>query len=185
MEIERTSTAGQVMGIIGIVLGVISLIVAFIPCVGVVAFIPGTLAVIFSIISIVQATKGYGSKGLGIGALIVSLVAILLAALWLALFSGATMVANKAIKDSGGFEQIGREFERAFEQELEEDIDMNAVTDSLEEALRQLELEMDQLDENTPEHEKARKAGEVTAKALKKAAEGLKAKEKADSLKNQ
>ena len=55
MEEYKKSTEGQVMGIIGIVMGIISLIVAFIPCVGVVAFLPGGLAIIFSIVSIVQA----------------------------------------------------------------------------------------------------------------------------------
>ena len=106
MEQVKTTTEGQVMGIIGIVLGVISLIVAFIPCVGVVAFIPGILALLFSVISIVQASRGNGSKGLGIVALVVSCLAILLAALWLSVFSGVSMVATEALRDTKKFERI-------------------------------------------------------------------------------
>ena len=175
MDQERTSTAGQVMGIIGIVLGVISLIVAFIPCVGIVAFVPAGLALVFSIISIVQASRENGSKGLGIGALIISFVAILVAALWLVLFSGASVIADKVIKNSDKFEKFGKEFEDAFDEEMDKNFDMNTLSDSLEEALNELEKEMDKL-EGTIDENDAREAGKATAKAIKKAAEGLKTK---------
>jgi len=181
MEPEKTSTAGQVMGIIGIVLGIISLIVAFIPCVGVVAFIPAGLALIFSIISIVQASQGFGSKGLGIGALVISLVAILIAALWLVVFSNASMFANKLIKNSDNFDNIGKEFEKTFKDEIDKSIDMKAVSDSLENALRDLEDEMDKAN-GTVNEETANKAAKAAAKAIIKATEGIKAKK--DTTKN-
>jgi len=172
MNQERTSTAGQVMGIIGIVLGVISLIVAFIPCVGVVAFIPGILALIFGIVSIAQASSDNGSKGLGIGALIISIIAIIVAALWLMIFSGASVIADKFINNSDQFEKIGKEFENAFDEEMDKNFDMNTVSDSLEQALKELESEMDKM-EGTIDEQDARDAGKATAKAIKKAAEGL------------
>lgn len=164
MNVETKTTAGQAMGIIGIVLAVISLILAFIPCIGVVAFLPAGLALIFSIISIIQAANGYGSKSLGIGALIVSLISILLAAVWLAIFSGTMMVADRAIKNSDKLELFGKEFEKAFENEMgKEDVHLEIVSDSLENALRDLEN-----DANITDKEKAHKAGEAAAKALKK-----------------
>ncbi len=175
MEQEKTSTAGQVMGIIGIVLGVISLIVAFIPCVGVVAFIPGVLALVFGIISISQASRENGSKGLGVGALIISIIAIIVAALWLMIFSGASVIADKIIKNSDQFEKIGKEFEKSFNDEMDKNFDMNTVSDSLEKALQELESEMDKMEGTIDEHD-AHDAGKAAAKAIKKATEGLRTK---------
>lgn len=167
MNVETKTTAGQAMGIIGIVLAVISLILAFIPCIGVVAFLPGALALVFSIISIVQASNGYGSKSLGIGALIVSIISILLAAIWLALFSGTMLFADK---NADKIELFGEEFGKAFEKEMgKKNIHIEIVSDSLENALR--DLENDLKDTNgTINADKARKAGQATAKALKKSA---------------
>lgn len=168
MNVETKTTAGQAMGIIGIVLAVISLILAFIPCIGVVAFLPGALALVFSIISIVQAANGYGSKSLGIGALIVSLISILLAAVWLAVFSGTMMLADKAIRNSDKIEIFGEEFGKAFEKEMgKKDVHIKIISDSLENALRELEKDLENMDGRTDE-EKARQAGQAAAKALKK-----------------
>lgn len=145
MEEYKKSTEGQVMGIIGIVMGIISLIVAFIPCVGVVAFLPGGLAIIFSIVSIVQASRGNGSKSLGIVSLVVSSLAILLAAAWLMLFSGISYVANEAMKNPNQFEQLEKGLRDAFKdiEDMEVNIEIQEKTtvriDSLENKLRYLE----------------------------------------------
>ncbi|MFP4555844.1 MAG: DUF308 domain-containing protein [Bacteroidales bacterium] len=146
MEPQRTSTEGQVMGIIGIVLGVISLIVAFIPCVGVVAFFPGGLAIIFSIVSIVQASKGNGAKNLGIASFVISCLAIIIAAAWLIIFSGVSVLTNKAMKDPDLFEQIGKDIKHAFDEV--DDERSSVKIDTLENVLRELENPED--DEDNP-----------------------------------
>ena len=144
MEEYRKSTEGQVMGIIGIVMGIISLIVAFIPCVGIVAFLPGGLAIIFSIVSIVQASRGNGSKSLGIVSLIVSSLAIVLAALWLMLFSGLSFFANEALKNPKQLEELEKGLRDAF-KDIDIKVDIEETTtvqiDSLENRLRSLELD--------------------------------------------
>jgi len=142
MEPIRTTTEGQVTGIVGIVLGVISLIVAFIPCVGIVAFLPGGLAIIFSVISIVQASKGNGAKGLGIAALIVSILATLLAAAWLVLFSGL-IIANESMNDPKTFERIEQGIKEAFKDD-EDDLSNKQRIDTLENRLRIIEEGKDQ-----------------------------------------
>jgi hypothetical protein len=177
MDYPRTSTEGQVMGIIGIVLGILSLIVAFIPCVGIVAFFPGALAVVFSIISIVQASNGNGKKGLGIAALVISIVSIVIAAVWLIIISGTAFVADEVFNKSEKFQVFGKEFKDAFEKEMGDEVDRKAIVDSLEKALQDLEKDLDEMGDTTiviSDKEAARKAGEAAAKALKKAAEGLK-----------
>ncbi|HQI88200.1 MAG TPA: hypothetical protein PLA63_02350, partial [Tenuifilum sp.] len=112
MNVEVKTTAGQAMGIVGIVLAVISLILAFIPCIGFVALLPAALALIFSIISIIQATNGYGSKGLGIGALIVSVLSIFLAVMWLTIISGGFSVLKDLERHPEKIEIFGKELEK-------------------------------------------------------------------------
>ncbi len=143
METIKKSTEGQVAGIIGVVLGVISLIVAFIPCVGVVAFIPGGLALIFSIISIVQANRGDGSKALGIASFIVSCIAIIIAVVWLMVFSGVSIITKKAIDNPDLIEQIGRDIKVAIE-DIDDSEPSKARIDTLENVLRNLEDEKKQ-----------------------------------------
>lgn len=143
MEEYKKSTEGQVTGIIGIVMGVISLIVAFIPCVGIVAFVPGGIAIVFSIISIVQANRGNGAKALGIVSLVVSSIAVIIAAAWLMLFSGLTTIANKAINNPEQLEVLENELRDIFKDldmqthEIEET--SKTKIDTLENKLRALE----------------------------------------------
>jgi len=143
MEEYKKSTEGQVAGIIGIVMGIISLIVAFIPCVGIVAFVPGGIAIVFSIISIVQANRGNGAKTLGIVSLVISSIAIVIAAAWLMLFSGITTIANKAINNPEQLELLENELRDIFKdldnQTHEIDETSKTKIDTLESQLRNLE----------------------------------------------
>ncbi len=74
MTEETKSNAGQGLGIAGFVLGVIALIISWIPCLGMYALIPGIIAIILSAIGFSQANKAGASKGLIIAALIVSIL---------------------------------------------------------------------------------------------------------------
>lgn len=74
---------GQTSGTIAIVLGVISLILAFTPCIGMFALIPGAITLIFSAISLMRASNTNSSRGLAIGGFALALVSMLIAVLWL------------------------------------------------------------------------------------------------------
>lgn len=98
MEQVKTD-AGQTLGIIGLIFGIISLLVAFIPCVGMLAFAPAGLALLLSIIGLVQANKNNGAKGLNIGALIVSIVSIAFASIWLIIMVGVSNMDENEIEN--------------------------------------------------------------------------------------
>jgi hypothetical protein len=66
----------KVMSIISLCLGGISIVVAFIPCVGSLAIYSGIVATILSIISLVLANSAKASKGMAIIALVVSVASI-------------------------------------------------------------------------------------------------------------
>ncbi len=82
VSVPPKTTAGQGFGIAGMVVGAIALIVAFIPCVGVIAIAPGAIAVILSVIGLIQANQNNGAKGLIIAALVISILATSIAAIW-------------------------------------------------------------------------------------------------------
>ena len=62
---------------------------AFIPCIGVIAIGPGVIAIVLSIVGLVQASKNNGAKGINIAALIVSGIGTLIACLWLFVFGSS------------------------------------------------------------------------------------------------
>ncbi|MDD2550584.1 MAG: hypothetical protein PHD00_10880 [Bacteroidales bacterium] len=142
MEEYKKSTEGQITGIIGIVMGIIALMVAFIPCVGAIAFVPGGIAIVFSIISIVQANRDNGTKALGIISLVISALAVLIAAAWLMIFGGLA-VANTAINNPEKLDAIENELHDVFDdfdlkpQKAEKATESRI--DSLESRLRKLE----------------------------------------------
>jgi hypothetical protein len=66
----------KVMGIISLVLGGLSIILSFIPCVGGLAVWSGIIATILSIIALVMANNAQASKSIAIIALLISIASI-------------------------------------------------------------------------------------------------------------
>lgn len=69
------SGAGKGLGIAGLVVGIIALVVSFIPCLGMLALIPGVIALILSAIGVAIAVKKDGAKGIAVAALVISVIA--------------------------------------------------------------------------------------------------------------
>jgi len=132
---NNKSNAGQGLGIAGLVLGIIALIIAFIPCIGLLALIPGAIAITFSAIAYNQAIKGNGAKSLIIAALIISIIGTSVAALWGLMFAS---FGHKA-------PWIKNQIENAIEEETGKGIDENMAEfgNNMEKVLEQLENKAD------------------------------------------
>lgn len=128
MEENKTS-AGQGLGIAGLVLGIIAILICFIPCVGILAIIPGLVGVTLSAIAYNQAIKGNGTRGLIIAALVVSILGssvALLQGLFLSSIGKNSdkiwdKIENRVEEETGksideNFENAGKEMERVLEQ---------------------------------------------------------------------
>ena len=98
MEVKHT-TAGQTLSILGIVLGIIALIIALIPCLGFIAIVPGVIAIILSAVGLDQARRANGAKGIGYAALSISIVATVIAMLWLFLTGGLAYIGSQIEKN--------------------------------------------------------------------------------------
>ena len=99
----ETTSAGQGMGIAALVLGVLGVITAFIPCFGMFAILFGVLATIFGAVGLTQAKKGSGGKGLPLSGLVLGIIATVFTIIWLMLFAGAVgslFSAGKMMKDA-------------------------------------------------------------------------------------
>ena len=82
---------GQAMGTVSLIIGVLAIIIAFIPCfpcLGLVAIVFGVLAIIFGAIGLSQAKKGNASQALPLSGLILGIVATGFVIAWTLLYVG-------------------------------------------------------------------------------------------------
>lgn len=121
-ENRNTQPAGQILGIIALILGVITLMMSWIPCFGFLFLIFGIAGIILSAIGLSQATRENGAKGLNIAALVVSSLATMLIISWLTVFSTAFYQ----------FEDFFQKFKEATEQMDDMDQDWDDVFDDEE-----------------------------------------------------
>ena len=70
------------MGVASLVLGIISLIIGFIPLCGSIALVPAIIGVILGIVDIVSKSKKGEKKGTSIAGLILSAIATLIIIFW-------------------------------------------------------------------------------------------------------
>lgn len=142
---EKTRNSGQGLGVAALILGIISFIVALIPCVGILAVFTAIVSVVLGAIGLSQANRNDSPKGLAIGGLILGVVALLVAVLWLAFFAN---VADRAPYFEEKFEDVIKDLEDEFEdgnfsitiQDGEDKIEINSsIKKELRDELYELE----------------------------------------------
>jgi len=101
MEQNQTSNpnAGKTLGIIGLVLGILTAVISFIPCLGALAIYPGVVAIILSIISMYQANKAKVSSGLAIAGLVCSIIGTVIAGWQMYTINKGVQILNESIKN--------------------------------------------------------------------------------------
>lgn len=151
MEENIRSNAGQGLGIAGLVLGIIALIISFIPCLGMWALIPGIIAIVFSAIGYSQANKANAPKGILIAALILSIMGTSIAA-W-----QMYMLRNAPAQ----IEKFGKEIQKAIDEELDDE-DMK----DLEKAMEELEGQIEEVTDDSMQE-----AAKAASEALKEFSE--------------
>jgi hypothetical protein len=84
-EVKNTSgpervrnTSGQNLGIAALITAVITFVLAVIPCVGLIAIIPGIIAVILASVGLSQASRGNAPKGVLIAGMIIAVIAVMI-----------------------------------------------------------------------------------------------------------
>lgn len=170
MEMEKT-TAGQGLGIAGLVLGILAIPLGIIPCTFIFGLVFGITGIVFGAIGYTQAKKANGPVGLTIGALAVSIVGTCFALIWTLLvvstqnlkwlnFQKNLNHIDKTVKHSEELEKAFKTFGREMEDVLKdlEDSDSNDVN---------IEINLEESLKGLTKEEKAKKLGKAAGKALK------------------
>lgn len=132
----KTSNAGQGLAIAGLVLGIISLVISFIPCLGMYAIFPGVVAIVLSAVGLAQANRENAAKGLAIAALVISILGTSIAAWQYIMIRSASDQIEKGVE----------EFQQGFKDALE-DLDKEGAFDDIEGALDELENTLDDIED--------------------------------------
>ena len=77
------------MGVAALILGIISIIIGFIPLCGAVAYLPALIGLILGIVDTVKKSKTGEKKGVSIAGIILSALAIIIISAWIFLFGAA------------------------------------------------------------------------------------------------
>jgi len=93
MEEVRNNT-GQNMGIAALITAIITFVLAVIPCVGLIAIIPGIIAVVLASVGLSQAARNNSSRGVLVAGLIIAIIASLISL-------SQVFVAGKLAQHSG------------------------------------------------------------------------------------
>lgn len=86
------------MAVASLVLGIVSIIIGFIPLCGMIAFVPAIIGLILGIVDLVKKNKaGEDKKGMSIAGIVLSAIAIVVIAYWVLVVGAATAeVINNA-----------------------------------------------------------------------------------------
>lgn len=77
MEEVRNNT-GQNLGIAALITAIVTFVLSVIPCIGLIALIPGIIAIILAIVGLSQASKNNSPRGLLIAGLIIGVLATMI-----------------------------------------------------------------------------------------------------------
>ncbi|MEA1887450.1 MAG: hypothetical protein U9N72_09595 [Bacteroidota bacterium] len=134
MEEIRTNNTGHGMGVAALIMGIISIVVAFIPCLGLMAFFTAIVAIVLGAIGISQASRVEAPKGLGIGGLVTGALALLISISQIVFFAGF----------SKNFDDIGERIQEAFEdieKDIREDFESGDFKITIEDGDEKIEIE--------------------------------------------
>ena len=84
---EFRSNSSQNLGIAALITAIITFVLAVIPCVGLIAIIPGIIAVILAAVGLSQAQRINAPRGVLIAGLIIAIVAVMISASQVFVFS--------------------------------------------------------------------------------------------------
>src|SRR5512133_401629 len=79
---EAKNNSGQNLGIAALITAIITFVIAVIPCIGIIAIIPGTIAVVLAAVGLSQAQKTDAPRGVIMAGLIIGIVAVLISISW-------------------------------------------------------------------------------------------------------
>lgn len=75
---ETTKNTGQNLGIAALITAIVTFVIAVIPCIGLIAIIPGIIAIVLASVGLSNAAKSDSPRGILLAGLIIAIVASLI-----------------------------------------------------------------------------------------------------------
>ena len=116
MEQSQNNT-GQNMGIAALITAIITFVLAVIPCVGLIAIIPGIIAIVLATVGLSQASRNNSPRGVLVAGLIIGILASLISISQVVV---VTKIAQKADKWPEGIQNIINDVQDNVVKELED-----------------------------------------------------------------
>jgi hypothetical protein len=114
---EVKNNSGQNLGIAALITAIITFVLAVIPCVGLIAIIPGIIAIVLASVGLSQAARNNSPRGILVAGLIIAIIASLIS------FSQvfvAGKLAHKANKWPGEIQNIVNDVQDNVVKQLED-----------------------------------------------------------------
>jgi len=114
---ETKNNTGQNLGIAALITAIVTFVLAVIPCVGLIAIIPGIIAIVLASVGLSNAAKSDSPRGILLAGLIIAIIASLIS------FSQvfvAGKIAEKADKWPNRIEEIVDEVQKDVLKDLED-----------------------------------------------------------------
>lgn len=122
---EVKSNSGQNLGIASLVTAVITFVLAVIPCIGLIAIIPGIIAIILAGVGLSQASRSNSPRGVLLAGLIIAIIASMIS------FS-QIFVAGKIAQHSGKWPNHIQNFINDVQDNVSKEIEDNNVSIKVE-----------------------------------------------------
>jgi phosphate/sulfate permease len=114
---EVKNNSGQNLGIAALITAIITFVLAVIPCVGLIAIIPGIIAIVLASVGLSQASRNNSPRGVLVAGLIIGIIASLIAFSQIFI---VTRIAQKADKWPNDIQNIINDVQDNVVKELED-----------------------------------------------------------------
>ncbi len=114
---EVKNNTGQNLGIAALITAIITFVLAVIPCVGLIAIIPGIIAVVLAAVGLSQASRNNSPRGVLIAGLIIAIIASMISVSQIFV---AGKIAQKAGQWPNNFHNIIRDVQDNVTKEIED-----------------------------------------------------------------
>lgn len=110
---EEKKNSGQTLGIAALITAIITFVLAVIPCVGMIAIIPGIIAIVLASVGLSQAARNDSPRGVLVAGLIIGIIASLIS------FSQVFVASKFADKWPKNIEKIVNDVQENVVKDLE------------------------------------------------------------------
>jgi phosphate/sulfate permease len=114
---EVRNNSGQNLGIAALITAIITFVLAVIPCVGLIAIIPGIIAIVLASVGLSQASRNNSPRGVLVAGLVIGIIASLIAFSQIFII---TRIAQKADKWPNDIQNIINDVQDNVIKELED-----------------------------------------------------------------